>query len=176
MPLLPRIPEVEIQGDAIARVEIPLERTVRVRGAVRSRKTGDPVAGVQIFIGHGAPKGGQTVPSDPRGRFEVSTLPGDVTMQVISTDGSWIQFGDDPLARPHRVTARVESFDVPPIEVVRGVTVQGRLVDAGNQPIAQRFDLCRRGDRETPVRWDDDQRGRRVHSDNPKRSSAQVPI
>jgi hypothetical protein len=30
----------------------------------------------------------------------------------------------------------VEAFDLPPIEVVRGVTVQGRLVDAADQPIA----------------------------------------
>ena len=57
-------------------------------------------------------------------------------MQLISTDGSWIQLGDDPLAARHRVPAGVESFELPVIEVVRGVTVQGRLVDAAIQPIA----------------------------------------
>ncbi len=33
LPLLPRVPDVEVEGDAITRVEIRLERTVRVRGA-----------------------------------------------------------------------------------------------------------------------------------------------
>ena len=123
----------QVQADAIARVEIRLESTVRVRGSIRSRETGDPVAGALILIGHGTPTTGEKKPnlgekgvSDSRGRFEVNTLPGDVTMQVMSTQGSWIQFGDDPSSRRHRVQAGVESFELPPIEVVRGVTVQGR--------------------------------------------------
>ena len=136
LPVLPRIPDVEVQPDAVTRVEIRLERTVRVRGAIRSRETGDPIAGAEILIGHGEPKEGERGVSDSRGRFEVNTLPGDVTMQVVSTPGSFIQVGDDPSSRRHRVAAGVETFDLPPIEVVRGVTVQGRLVDAANQPIA----------------------------------------
>jgi hypothetical protein len=136
LPILPRIPDVQIQADAIARVDIRLEKTVRVRGEIRSRETSDPVAGVQILIGNGTPKEGVTVVSDSQGRFELSTLHGDVTMQLTSAQGSWIQLGDDPLADRHRVPAGLESFDLPPVEVVRGVTVQGRAVDAGNQPIA----------------------------------------
>lgn len=136
LPILPRIPDVQIQADAIARVDIRLEKTVRVRGAIRSRETSDPVAGVQILIGNGAPKEGKTVVTDSQGRFELRTLPGDVTMQVTSAQGSWIQLGDDPLANRHRVPAGLESFELPPIEVVRGVTVQGRVIDAARQPIA----------------------------------------
>jgi len=134
--VLPLIPEAEVQPDAIARVEIRLEKTVRLRGAIRARETGDPVKGARILIGHGARKGGETGVSDSQGRFEVNTLPGDVTMQVVSTPGSFVQVGDDPSSERHRVPAGVEAFDLPPIEVVRGVTVQGRLVDAANQPIA----------------------------------------
>ena len=74
--------------------------------------------------------------SDSRGRFEINTLPGDVTLKVTSMPGSYIQFGDDPSSQRHRVPAGVEAFDLPPIEVVRGVTVQGRLVDAADQPLA----------------------------------------
>jgi RNA polymerase sigma factor (sigma-70 family) len=136
LPVLPRIPSVEVQGDAIAHVEIRLERTVRVRGAIRSRETGDPVAGVEILIGHGAVKEGERAVSDSQGRFEVNTLPGDVTMQMVSTPGSFVQVGDDRSSQRHRVPVGVEAFDMPPIEVVRGVTVQGRLVDAADQPIA----------------------------------------
>ncbi len=136
LPVLPRIPNVEVQGDAITRVEIRLERTVRVRGAIRSRETGDPVAEAKVLIGHDAPKEGERAVSDAQGRFEVNTLPGDVTMLVLSMPGSFVQVGDDPSSQRHRVPAGVEAFDLPPIEIVRGVTVEGRLVDAADQPIA----------------------------------------
>ncbi len=135
-PVLPRIPEVGVQPDAVTHVEIRLERTVRVRGSIRDRETGHPVARAEILIGHGAPKEGETGVSDSEGRFEVDTLPGDVTMQVVSAPGSFVQVGDDPSSQRHHVPAGVEAFDLPPIEVVRRVTVQGRLVDAANQPIA----------------------------------------
>ena len=64
LPVLPRIPDVEVERDAITRVEIRLERTVRVRGAIRSRETGDPVAGAEILIGHGPSKEGARAVSD----------------------------------------------------------------------------------------------------------------
>jgi hypothetical protein len=113
-----------------------LVRTVRVRGSIRDRENGHPVARAKILIGHGAPKEGETGVSDSQGRFEVNTLPGDVTMQVVSAPGSFVQVGDDPSSQRHRVPAGVEAFDLPPIEVVRGVNVQGRLVDSADQPIA----------------------------------------
>jgi RNA polymerase sigma factor (sigma-70 family) len=135
--VLPRIPNVEVQGGATARVEIGLERTVRVRGVIRSRETGEPITGAEILIGHGARKEGERAVSDSQGRFESNTLPGDVTVRVVSTPGSLVQLGDDPLSHRQLVPAGVEAFELPPIEMVRGVTVQGRLVDAANQPIAK---------------------------------------
>jgi hypothetical protein len=134
--VLPRVPEAKVQPDAITRVDIRLEKTVRLRGAIRMRETSDPVAGVPILIGNVAAKKGVTSISDSRGRYEVDTLPGDVTVQVNSTPGSFVQVGDDPLSVRHRVPAGLEFLDLPPIEVVPGVMVQGRLVDAANQPLA----------------------------------------
>jgi RNA polymerase sigma factor (sigma-70 family) len=142
-PVLPRIPDVTVQPDAETQVEIRLERTVRVRGSIRDHDAGAPVAGALILIGHGTPNTGEKKPntgekgvSDSAGRFEVDTLPDDVTIQVLSEPGSFVQVGDDPLSQRHHVPAGVEAFDLPPIEVVRGVTVTGRLVDAEDQPIA----------------------------------------
>jgi RNA polymerase sigma factor (sigma-70 family) len=134
--VLPRIPAAEVKPDAVTRVEIRLERTVRIRGAIRSRETGDPIAGAEILIAPGAAKAGERGVSDSRGRFEVNTLPGDVTVEVISSPRSFIQIGDEPSSHRHRVPAGVEAFDLPPIEVARGITVQGRLVDAADQPFA----------------------------------------
>ncbi len=135
-PVLPRIPDVGVQPDAVTNVEIRLERTVRLRGSIRDRENGHPVARAEILIGHGAPKEGEKGVSDSEGRFEVNTLPGDVTMQVVSAPSSFVQVGDDPSSQRHHVPAGVEAFDLPPIEVLRGVKIQGRLVDAANQPIA----------------------------------------
>ena len=135
-PILPRIPDVGVQPDAVTHVEIRLERTVRVRGSIRDRETSHPVARAEVLIGHGAPNEGEKGMSDSEGRFEVDTLPDDVTMQVVSAPGSFVQVGDDPSSQRHHVPAGVEAFDLPQIEVVRGVKIQGRLVDAANQPIA----------------------------------------
>jgi RNA polymerase sigma factor (sigma-70 family) len=136
LPVLPRVPEVEVQADAMARVEIRLDRTVRVRGAIRSRETGDPVAGAEILIGHGAPKEGERGVSDPQGRFEVNTLSGEVTMRVTSMPASLVQLGDDPSSVRHRVPPGVEAFDLPPIEVVRAIKIHGRIVDVANQAVS----------------------------------------
>ena len=138
-PVLPRIPDVEIQPDAETRVAIRLEPHRPVRGSIRDSRpeTGHPVAGAEILIGHGTPKGGEKGLSDSEGRFEVDTLPDDVTMLLLSAPGSFVHVGDDPLSQRHHVPAGVEAFDLPPIEVVRGVTVPGRLVDAADQPIAR---------------------------------------
>jgi hypothetical protein len=57
-------------------------------------------------------------------------------MQLVSAPGSFVQLGDDPSSQRRHVPPGVDAFDLPPIEVVRGVKVQGRLVDATDQPIA----------------------------------------
>ncbi len=175
-PVLPRIPDVGVQPDAVTHVEIRLERTVRVRGSIRDRETGHPVARAEILIGHGAPKKGEKGMSDSEGRFEVDTLPDDVTMQVMSAPGSFVQVGDDPSSQRHHVPAGVEAFELPPIEVVRGVKVQGRLVDAANQPIANVsvYAFAASGNRQygaqaTDHRW-------RVHDDYSFRGSAEVHV
>ena len=134
--VLPRIPDVEVQPGAIARVEVRLEKTVRVRGVVRASDTGNVVAGAKILIGHGARNEGETGISDLQGRFELDTLSGDVTVQVLSTPDSFVQVGDDPLQKRYQVPAGIDTFDLPPIDVVHGVKLHGRLVNAADQPLA----------------------------------------
>ena len=53
VPVVPRIPDVEaeVERDAITRVQIRLEKSVRVRGAIRSRKTGEPITRAEILTG-----------------------------------------------------------------------------------------------------------------------------
>jgi RNA polymerase sigma factor (sigma-70 family) len=133
---LPRVPQAEVQPGAVARIDIRLEKPVKVRGLVRASDTGNVVAGAKILIGHGARNKGEGGVSDLEGRFEVDTLSGDVTVQVLSGPDTLVQLGEDPLQKRYRVPAGIDTLDLPPIDVVHGVNVQGRLVDAANQPLA----------------------------------------
>jgi RNA polymerase sigma factor (sigma-70 family) len=136
LPVRPRFPlNLDVRSGQTTRADILLEQAVRVAGLIRVKGTSDPVAGASISIGYGAPRQSDTVVSDPKGAFTSHVLAGDVTMQVISLPGNFVQLGE-PWAERHRVPDRVESFDLPPIEVVPAITIKGRLVDPDNRPVA----------------------------------------
>ncbi len=146
----PAIPMAGVQPNAVTNVEIRLERTVRVRGSIRDRENGHPVARAEILIGPGTPKEGETGVSI-WGRFEINLtrrcdVESDIHTWLLHT--VWL----DPSSQRHRVPAGVEAFDLPPIEVVRGVKVQGRLVDAADQPIANVSVYADAASEESPVR------------------------
>ncbi len=146
LPVRPITPEgLEVRIDQTTRVEIPLVKALRLRGVIRVQGTGEPIPGASVAVsyglkgskvdGGGRPIGSATIVSDAKGRFETYGLPGDATMQVISMPEPFLQMGQ-PWAERHAVPDKVEAFDLPPIEVVRGVTIKGRLVDAENRPVA----------------------------------------
>ncbi len=146
LPVRPIAPEgLEVRIDQTTRVFIPLVKAVRLRGVIRVQGTGEPIAGASVAVGYGykrskldggsRPTGSATVVSDAQGRFATYGLPGDATMQVIYMPEPFVQMGQ-PWAERHAVPEKVEAFDLPPIEVVRGVTIKGRLVDAEGRPLA----------------------------------------
>ncbi len=101
---------------------------------IRVKGSGDPVAGASISIGYGAPRQSDSVVSDAQGRFTAQGPAGDVTMHVVSLNESFVQIGE-PWAKRYKVPEGAEAFDLPPIEVVRGLTIKGRLVDADDRPM-----------------------------------------
>jgi RNA polymerase sigma factor (sigma-70 family) len=136
LPVRPRFPmNLEVRSGQTTRVDIPLEKTVRVSGLIRVKGTSDPVVGASISIGYGAPRQSNNVVSDAKGGFTSHVLAGDVTMQVIAMPDDFVQLGE-PWAERHRVPEGAETFDLPPIEVVKGMTIRGRLVDADDRPVA----------------------------------------
>ncbi len=136
LPVRPRLPqELNVPAGQTTRVEVPLVNAVRVSGVIRVQGTGEPVKDASISVGYGVPRQSDQVESDAAGRFTAHVLPGDVTMQVISMPESFVQLGE-PWAERHKVPEGVPTFDLPPIEVVKGLTITGRLVNTGNRPVA----------------------------------------
>jgi RNA polymerase sigma factor (sigma-70 family) len=146
LPVRPIAPDgLEVRANQTTRVEIPLTKAVRLRGVIRVKGTGEPIPEASVSVSYGwkgsknegsvAPTGSSTVVSDANGRYETYGFPGDASMQVISMPEPFIQMGQ-PWAERHRVPEGVATFDLPPIEAVRGITIKGRLVDAEDRPVA----------------------------------------
>ena len=135
-PVRPRFPEMlEVSAGQPTLAEIPLEKAVRVRGVIRIKDTREPVAGASIHVGYGSHQQGDTVVSDAKGNYEDYVLSGDVRTQVIVMPDGLVQLGDFP-KETHHAPPGVEAFDLPAIEVVRGESIKGRLVDQEDRPLA----------------------------------------
>ncbi|MHB1558602.1 MAG: sigma-70 family RNA polymerase sigma factor [Isosphaeraceae bacterium] len=135
LPVRPRLPQnLDIPAGQSTRVEIPLVPAVKVAGVIRVAGSGQPVKGASISVGYGAPRQSDQVETDAQGRFTANVLPGDVTMHVISLPDGLVQLGE-PWAEKHRVPEG-KTFDLPAIEVVKGLTITGRVVDLENRPVA----------------------------------------
>jgi RNA polymerase sigma factor (sigma-70 family) len=141
------IDRVEVRANQTTMLAIFLQKAVRIRGAIRVKGTGEPVAGASINVDYGwgndarGPSGAEeaagedTVVSDAAGRFETYGLPGGARMQVIYLPEAFAHLGSVIVER-HPVPPDAETFDLPVIEVARGVSISGRLVDADDRPIA----------------------------------------
>jgi RNA polymerase sigma factor (sigma-70 family) len=145
-PVRPRpVIDVEIRGNQTNKFAIFLQKAVRLRGRVRVKETGEPVAGVSVVVNYGAdaagPKGkgplegSTTVVSDAKGQFEAYGLPGGASLQVIAVPEPFVQLGGT-IIDAHQVPGDTEVFNLPRIDVARGVTITGRLVDAEDRPLA----------------------------------------
>jgi RNA polymerase sigma factor (sigma-70 family) len=122
LPVRPRFPlTLEVRSGESTRVEIALEKAVRVRGVVRVKDTGEPATGLSILIGYGS--GHDTVVSDAKGQYEGFALPGEVSTQIIAFPDGFTP----PMViteGKHHIPPGTETFDLPAIEVVRGVPPQ----------------------------------------------------
>jgi hypothetical protein len=115
-------------------VEIPLRRGVRVSGMVRERGAGKPIAGVSIGVisDNGSNEAFNT---DERGKFEGLVIPGTLRVQVYSAPPPYIT----PAFVGGQQVEIVESqrdHELPPIEVTRGGSLRGTVVNDKGEPAA----------------------------------------
>ncbi|HEY2837753.1 MAG TPA: M56 family metallopeptidase [Pirellulales bacterium] len=138
LPIRPRLPEskevVLFEGETL-KLDIPLEMCVKVRGLVRAKGTGHPIAGAAISVQYGGWRQGSQATTDEKGFYSTFVLAGDVYAQVISQPQGYVQLGqpwDDRIAIPQDE----KEFELPPIELAPAETIKGTLLDQDGKPVA----------------------------------------
>ncbi len=129
----PALVGATVEPGGLARVEIRLAKAVRVRGDVRDKGTGRPLAGVKLgYVGPGN-TGLPQVETDSSGRYEALALPGKGWRWVQQPKGYLPpKAGDAAL-----ITIGTEPEQtVPPIELERGAAIRGVVVGDDGKPVA----------------------------------------
>ncbi len=115
-------------------IEIRLKPAVLLHGTVRERGTNRPIPGAGVLVaGHYQMR---VVYSDAQGRFEESVLPGTIGMGVYPwmAPRPYFTLAQQPVAELE-VPANVKEYTLKPIELARGDTVTGKVVDASGHPV-----------------------------------------
>ncbi len=122
------------EGAKKIELTVPLERWVRVRGLVREKGTGKPVANVGIRFSHPGTVGaillvGRT---DASGRFKAIAPRGKQVFCHSDVPKGYIK-----LARGIEMPEITgDGQELPPIELERGVTLRGVVADEEGKPVA----------------------------------------
>lgn len=138
IPLRPRIPEdLVVYAGETTQVEVPMEKTVRVRGRVQTKGKGLPVAGAMISVQYGAARQSDHVQTDEDGWFEADVLAGAVRRQLIMKPDRYSEWIVEDAGWQHPIDVpKVENFELPPLELIETTEVAGQLVDRDGQPVA----------------------------------------
>lgn len=145
LPLRPRLPfgtgrspeYVRVEAGKVTRVEIPLEKAVRVRGVVRVKQTNEPIVGALAVVSYGVQSQTELVRTNEQGKFEAYALPGEVTRSVMYLPDDVVRPGElGELFQVYKVPPGAESFEFPPIEVVPAVAIHGRVIDESDRPLS----------------------------------------
>ncbi len=139
------IGDLEVRRNQTTKFAVFLQKAVRLRGLIRVKGSGEPVAGASIVVSYGSsdaredekgdPAGVTTVVSDAKGRFETYGLPGGAGSGITALPEPFVMPAGPVEERRHRVPDGAATFDLPPLEVARGITITGRLVDSEDRPI-----------------------------------------
>jgi len=135
LPVRPQLPTgVDLSDEGTGRIEIPLVPAVLVRGLVRDKSSGKPVDGALISIGYGGARQSDHARSDAEGKFETFVLPGPVRQQAIILPDRYQQLGE-PWRDKLVVPVTDKPFDLPPLDVVQTLELNGRLIDQNDKPL-----------------------------------------
>ncbi len=139
--MAPRPPKpFALQAGGTAHLEIPLEGLVTVRGSVQTEDFHTPVAGANVSVVFGNGMQHSPAITDSHGRFEVRVLPGAMYVPAIvalppATEADYEQV-IEPWNKQVNVPPGDQPFEMPPIVLVRRITLRGKVIDHGGQPLA----------------------------------------
>ena len=115
-------------------VEVPLRRGVRVTGLARDARDGRAVAGAWIAVVPSGPVGPIRVRTDAEGRYETFIPAGLATHRVLAVPDRYLCPPGFLGPRAVEVPPAIASFELPPIELTRGLDLRGSVVDDGGRP------------------------------------------
>jgi hypothetical protein len=121
----------EVTPDSTVNVEAALKRAVLIKGIVRERGTNAPIEGVGVRVAFDPP-GASIARTDAQGQFQEYSIRPVVTPSVADTPPGYYfpEFFLDTQAVP----AGAREFTIHPLELARGATLEGRVVDADGKP------------------------------------------
>jgi protocatechuate 3,4-dioxygenase beta subunit len=125
----------KVEAGAKIEVDVPTLRGVIVEGFVREVGTGAPMPGVWISL---FPKehfvGGLSELTDEKGHYSKAVWPGQLTMHAAGGPPTHL-LPPKTTSRTFEVPAGVERFELPTIEMTRGESIRGVVVDAQGKPV-----------------------------------------
>ena len=104
---------------------------------VRERGTNKPIPGVGVVVGGQYQI--QVAWSDAQGRFEDYVLPGKIGLRVYAwlSPRPFFPTSAQPINEVE-IPANAPEFTLPPIDLARGDTLTGKVVDSANSPVSRR--------------------------------------
>jgi hypothetical protein len=140
-----------IKAGETMKVEGRVISAVTVTGVLRKRETNEPVESAAISIRHGGPRSGLSreltvyARTDVQGRFSANVFPGRIgftSMTVVEGTVAahfWEQDWDAewPYGKHVTVPDNVDSFELPPLELVPVQSISGKVIDAVGNPVAK---------------------------------------
>ncbi len=129
----PRINIPKFNASRPMQIEVALKRLIRVRGIVRERGTGKPIEGVGVCLSSPDQVGAlHFVQTDTEGRYEALALPGSTSYLHLTEPKAYLKQGrgiETPIGEN-------EGQTLPPVELIRGLTLPGLVVDEEGKPVA----------------------------------------
>ena len=125
-----------VEAGATLEVEVPARPGILVEGSVREAGTGAPMPGVWISL---FPEtdfvGGASERTDEAGHYSKVLSPGSLTIHASGGPPTHL-LPPGTTGRKFDIPAGVGRFELPTIEMTRGDTVRGIVVDAKGNPVA----------------------------------------
>ncbi len=128
----PRIRDRDFKAASRIELEIPLKRMLHVRGVIRENGTGKPVEGVGVSFSSPDLTGSlHFVHTDSEGRYDALAYPGSKSYLHLSEPKAYLKLGQGI----ETVIGAQDGQTIPPVELDRGVTLRGIVVDAEDKVV-----------------------------------------
>lgn len=130
--------EVEIVSEQRTEVEIPIERALQIEGVVRETGTKVPIPDVFVSVRDGQNMS-NAVYTDAKGKFKAFVLPdvGErISVQIVDLPNPFVVPGKPTFYFPIKLKVGMFKLDLPPIDVDRGRSLLGTLIDGKGQAVS----------------------------------------